>query len=166
MSPDEAEDMAVRIIRTWPKMNIPPGEWEDALRPLDAGTVGTAFVRLRDNSKYPPTIAEFMDAYRALGRTGPGGPRTDCDACGGDGFNTRLQLIHSVIYEVQVACRCGAGMGAAEALANIRAFNQEQFDRVFANTNPSDQPAPYLRDHRKGNEFTPARTTNGVSCES
>jgi hypothetical protein len=65
MTHDEASALAKRIINTWhggPAL----AEWVDALQTLNAGTAGTAFVRLRDNNETPPSIARFKATCRAI----------------------------------------------------------------------------------------------------
>lgn len=136
MNRDELEDWSTRILQTWPKMSIPPAVWEDALRPFDAGTVGTAYVRMRDNEKYPPSVAEFVAAIRSLGPTGPRRDGVDCTRCGGDGLNTRQQTVHDHTYEVLVPCLCENGVEAAEMLARMSEANETESRRVFRRPRP------------------------------
>lgn len=145
MNRTELEDWSTRILQTWPKMSIPPQIWEDALRNHDAGAVGTAFIRLRDSEKYPPSVAEFVAAIRALGPTGPRRDGVDCTRCGGDGFNTRQQTIHDHSYEVVVPCLCENGVEAGEMLDRMTEANEAESRRVFRRPRPvADSPPRHL----------------------
>lgn len=144
---DELEGWSTRILQCWPKCNIPPQEWEDALRNHDAGAVGTAFIRLRDNEKYPPSIAEFVAAIRSLGPTGPRRDGVDCTRCGGDGLNTRQQTVHDHTYEVLVPCLCENGTEAAEMLARMSEANEAESRRVFRRPRPVADSQPRPLDH-------------------
>ena len=66
MTPDEADQLAIRICATWPDMRIPADAWTDAITELDAGTLGTAFARARATLTKPPTIAEMLGIYHRL----------------------------------------------------------------------------------------------------
>jgi hypothetical protein len=87
MTDDEARALATRIIDTWPtgpKAYI----WRDALRPLDYGTAGTAYVRLRKLvTTGAPTPGRFEDEYRALHTpaTDPT-PTAVCQTCDGSNW--------------------------------------------------------------------------------
>lgn len=65
MTPTAADGIAKRIINCWhggPRLD----EWVDTLTPLDEGTAGTTFVRLRAELEHAPSIARYLATYRAL----------------------------------------------------------------------------------------------------
>jgi hypothetical protein len=142
----ELENLSTQIMRSWPKMLIGPDIWEEALAPFDAGAAGTALVRLRNETKFPPSIQEFVSTIRSLGPTGPRRDTHDCPRCGGDGLITMVQRIHDVEYEVQTPCLCEHGEDARAMLDKITAANTEVLGRGQARV-----PAgvPYPRDQRK-----------------
>src|SRR5690606_18933814 len=84
MTDTEGDDLAKRIINAF-RGGPPLAEWRDVLAKLDAGRAGTAFVRLRGQLDYAPSIARFMAEYRALD-THDASTRTHCDTCGGSGW--------------------------------------------------------------------------------
>jgi hypothetical protein len=65
MNPDQAADLATRIVQTWPRA-IAAHVWEEELLDLDQGRAGTALVKLRRSMKSAPSIAEYLDKYREL----------------------------------------------------------------------------------------------------
>lgn len=87
MTPHEADDLAARITHTWHTNRIPADEWAEVLTPLDAGTAGTAYVRLRNDSDNPPSIARFLATYRSLNTRRLDDQRGDCDHCDGTGWD-------------------------------------------------------------------------------
>lgn len=136
MTPQEADDLADRIMRAWPKMLIPPDEWRDVLRSLDAGTAGTAFIRLRNTEKYPPTIADFLDTYRSLPTQANQPIRTLCTTCGGDGFASFTQWINDHEYTVVKGCHCANGPNAQRQADEAEAFSRQQRERMFPHKYP------------------------------
>jgi len=87
MNTHEAEDLAVKIAQTWPK-GIAAHIWEEELLPLDTGRAGTAFVKLRREAKYPPTIADFLERYNAI-QTDPA-DRVECKYCDTSGWVDKI----------------------------------------------------------------------------
>lgn len=79
----EASDLATRISQTWPRSGPATGIWEEELALLHHKQAETAYFKIRRVAKSAPSIAEFMDAYQALG-----GPPVDdsCSSCHGLGW--------------------------------------------------------------------------------
>lgn len=143
MRQDEAEDLAVRILRGWPKMAIPVGEWERVLAPLDVGVAALTVGKLLEAHRFPPSIAEFLEQHRAIAPRADGRVPAHCELCGGDGMVTRAQEIHGHTYEVQTACRCSNGAG--EVLAAIAGANDQERARLGVFRTP-DHSGTFSRD--------------------
>lgn len=129
MTPTEADRLAKRIINTW--QGAPPlPEWADTLEPLDAGTAGTAYIRLRNDSDATPTIARYMAVYRSLDTKRPdSAPHRGCTACGrqdgpypsnGDGWNTVEYERNGRTYRGAIPCNCPLGRTRDAVYASIR----------------------------------------------
>lgn len=139
MKQTEAEDLAQRIFMGWPQTSrIALPEWEDAIKDLDAGAVLAAFTRLRDESKYPPSIAELKQTVAAIGGGDGGRRRVACDLCNSDGMATVGQIIHGLPYEVVVRCRCTNGEAAGEGLRRVNEANEAEHRRVFGGERSTD----------------------------
>jgi len=120
MTETEARDLAVRLTASWPNYpGVDISTWIDELRPLDAGTAGTAIVRLRRELERPPSIHRFFLAYRALDtdsrREGSG-----CDACSGSGWVPAPDRVHGTGDDARHIgqarpCNCADGHVAAKS---------------------------------------------------
>lgn len=130
MTVDEAEDLAVRITRTWPAMRVPADEWREVLADLDVGTSGTAYIRLRNEQPRPPSIAEFVTVYRAL-PTPSNLPIRRCPTCGGDGMITTQQILHGTTYDVFRPCPDCDSTDAQRVLHGIVSANNDELDRLI-----------------------------------
>lgn len=144
MTVDEADDLAVRIARTWPTMRVPADEWREVLADLDAGTCGTAFIRLRNDQPRPPAIAEFIQLYRGLATPANMPIREHCTVCGGDGYNTIHQTVQGRDYEAFVACRCANGDVARRTLGEVRSRNDAELGRLFPDRNGRADASPLV----------------------
>lgn len=87
MTPDEADQLAKRIINTW-HGGPPLAEWRDTLTELDAGTAGTTYVRLRAELDHAPSIARYLSEYRTLHTPANDPIRHHCHHCHGTGWLT------------------------------------------------------------------------------
>lgn len=129
--PSEAADLAVRITQAWPGRGVDASIWERRLEDLDAGAAGTAFVRLLDTETRPPSIARFVDTYRAIRATQVRvEERERCDRCGGSGWERAADHVRTDAGGNEVdrcstvaPCRwCGAGKQAGPVhMAVLRA---------------------------------------------
>lgn len=128
MTPRESEDLAVRLSQTWPK-GLPAPAWDDAIRHLDAGVAGTAFVRLRAgvSTTTGPTVADFLAAYSALDTKRPD-QYADCDHCGGTGWQpVTTPSPHGVEYDTGVTpCRCPRGRNREDTHRRIIDHNANE----------------------------------------
>lgn len=79
MTPTEADELAKRIINTW-HGGPPLKDWIETLDTLDAGTAGTAYIRLRAETEHAPTIARYVAVYRGLA-TVHNQPTPDTPSC-------------------------------------------------------------------------------------
>lgn len=88
MTDQECDDLSVRLSQNWRTGGIAPAEWANAIRNLDAGSVGTAMVRMR-SSAVSPSVEAFLHEYAKL-RTEHTDPRYQrtCphNRCSGDGW--------------------------------------------------------------------------------
>lgn len=111
MTLTEATELAKRIINTW-RGGPPLTEWTDVLLELDAGTAGTAFIRLRNDTDHTPTIARYLAIYRSL-HTPANDPinQPDCPDCGRTGWARSARPDHAGNPCV-TPCGCPAGRHA------------------------------------------------------
>lgn len=87
MTEHEARALYVRIANSWPaeQRGVAAETWIEVLADLDAGTAGTALIRLRNDIARTPSIKQFRDAYYALRTPAnePVGPACEyCDSTG------------------------------------------------------------------------------------
>jgi hypothetical protein len=109
MNRSAASAIATRIAQTWPSMRIPTDLWEDALTPLDEGSAGTTYARLRTSAQHPPTIADFMATYRGL-HTATLEPVTHaCERCNREGWVSFQAERLGAVYTGIRPCSCPAG---------------------------------------------------------
>jgi hypothetical protein len=117
----EADRLAARIINTW---HGGPSklEWVDTLRPLDAGTAGTAFVRLQRRLEHAPTIAGYLREYNGLHTKPPAELPQSCplERCPGDGWVTVHYESGGRPYRGVVPCTCAAGRANESTYASAR----------------------------------------------
>lgn len=85
MTPAAAETLAVKISQTWPK-GPPVDVWVEDITDLDEGAAGTAFVKLRRESQYPPTIAQFRATTLSLKTVDASNRREPCPHCDDSGW--------------------------------------------------------------------------------
>ena len=122
MNITEADRLARRIINTW---NGGPNltEWTDLLAELDAGTAGTAYIRLRNTHEHPPSIATFIKTYHSL-RTATTDPirQDSCplDRCPGDGWVTVDYTHNGHTYRGVIPCGCPPGRHNETTYTNVR----------------------------------------------
>lgn len=118
MTPNEADDLGKRIINSF-RGGPPLSDWREVLAPLDAGTAGTAYMRLRTSSD-APTVKQFMDIYRSLDTVRPM-DRPKCGDCGGCGWVQAEDRIENAgtdnerRYSQCKPCRCIEGRQRAES---------------------------------------------------
>lgn len=97
MTDQEARDLSTRLASAWRVGGLPAEDWEAAIRNLDAGSVGTAFMQLRSSS-VSPSIEAFLQQYAKL-KTEHTDPRwqESCphDRCSGDGWITTIYEIRT-----------------------------------------------------------------------
>lgn len=133
MNTTESEDLAVRLSQTWPK-GLPAPAWDDALRNLDAGGAGTAYVRLRATVSLitGPSIADFLSTYNSL-NTKPYEPRPNCETCGGNGWEPVWTTNdEGVEYSNGVTpCRCPSGRQREEVHQRIIDHNERELANVL-----------------------------------
>jgi hypothetical protein len=119
MSPAEADDLAKRIINTW-RGGPPLVEWRQELEQMDAGTAGTAYMRLKRTMEHAPSIARFWGEYNALD-TRDGGNAINCYACADVGWAAHESSKGDPLYfefsgrwySAARPCSCNAGQRAA-----------------------------------------------------
>lgn len=125
-------DLFERMNGTWPLRDVQ--SWTEELAPLDMPRASTAYVRCRRTHSRAPSIAAFLDEYRALD-TGPRRDHIPCADCGDSGLVTDLSdtrhkesctqrgtdygaegdcWCHAVI-----PCHCKAGVDGAATLRKI-----------------------------------------------
>lgn len=110
MNAADAAHLVERIVQTWP--SGPRGRiWTEAFADLDAGTAGSAYVRMRNDhdSDRPPSIGQFMAMYRSLKtKHNTDADPEHCPSCGRDGAVTYWveRNGHHVRYS---AARCQHG---------------------------------------------------------
>lgn len=85
MTRDETTMLTRKILESWPDCRIPAATWAEELADLDAGTVGTALVRMRRELDKPPTIATLHNYCRAL-HTPANTPAGYCENCQNTGW--------------------------------------------------------------------------------
>jgi hypothetical protein len=118
MTPTEADALAKRIINTW-RGGPPLREWIDTLQPLDAGTAGTAYIRLRGTSDQAPTIARYTAVYASL-HTKPSSDTTHtCERCT-DGWQTLEYENNGRTYRGSHPCPCPTGQRNQHVYNTIR----------------------------------------------
>lgn len=114
MTPTEAAIYAEKVCDTWPDPAQPTADIiAEAIIDLDAGTLGTAIVRLRNTAKNRPTVAELLSAYHQLhtATTDPIRRSSDCPVgkCPGDGWVSSERVTENRTYTVVRPCTCPAG---------------------------------------------------------
>ncbi len=95
--------------RSWPATRS--DAWIEALEPLDEGTAGTAFARLRATHPELPSVAVFIQTVKSL-NTIDGGSRHDvCGYCDDTGWvETQPYAIAAEVYTGNEPCgHCTAG---------------------------------------------------------
>ena len=111
MTPTEANDLAVRIVNTWPRG---PGIeiWADVLIELHTGPAGTAYIRLRNDTDNAPSVHRYLTVYRALHTAASD---AKCEHCGNDGTITGPEFVrHGHTYQSAIPCpHCEHGRHAA-----------------------------------------------------
>lgn len=123
MTPEASLALAQRVLNTW-RGGPPLQEWVDALDPLDEGTAGTAYIRLRNSSETSPTIAAFMRIYTNLATASTRPIRQDScplGRCPGDGWVRHERIIDKRTYTAVEPCGCPAGRSneaVRDAVAN------------------------------------------------
>ena len=71
----DATELAMKISQTW-RGGPQPHIWEEELVQMHGQQARIAYEKLRRSSKSAPSVAEFIDAYEALG-----GTPLDADTC-------------------------------------------------------------------------------------
>lgn len=122
--------LASKIENTWfdrPWAPAKSTEWVDALETLDEGAANTAFVRLRATGGQPVTIAQFINATKAVQpHDASNRPDRDrCTACDNTGWVEAPDRLEpgpivdgersTIRYSQQQPCRCSAGRARAES---------------------------------------------------
>jgi hypothetical protein len=118
MTPAEADALAKRIINTW-RGGPPLREWIDTLQPLDAGTAGTAYIRLRGTSDQAPTIARYTAVYASLHTKPPNDTTHTCERCT-DGWITTDYTNNNRPYRGVILCTCTTGQRNRHVYSTIR----------------------------------------------
>lgn len=111
MNHEAADALAKRIINTW-RGGPPLQDWVDTLDPLDEGTAGTAYIRLRNENENAPSIAVFMRQYRSLETATTAPIRQDScplNRCASDGWITASFTADGRPYTGVEPCGCPAG---------------------------------------------------------
>lgn len=126
------QQLAEKIYETWPRSNLPMHVWEEELTILDdldshaEGRAGTALRRLRRELRHPPTIAEFLEAYRSV-QVNDASTREHCQACDSSGWvdhPCQLKTPQGTDYRSVTACsRCELGKRMARTQRRILAAN-------------------------------------------
>ena len=146
MNLDEANRMASMIRNTWrggPSVDV----WRDELLEMDAGTAGTAMVRLMRELETPPSIARFWREYRGLA-TGARMPvPTDpCVLCDDTGWTVAPELVVGRdvgTHRYSQVQPCRACRGGEQARAMHQAIARHNAWRTLPD--PGDrQPDPTL----------------------
>lgn len=102
MTEAEARQLYVKMAASWPPdhRGVAAEVWIEILQELEAGTAGTAVIRLRDELDRPPTIHQFKQRYYAL-HTPTNDPirmaTLACADCGGSGWLSRRTPIQVVV---------------------------------------------------------------------
>jgi len=82
MFSSDAEDIALKMVQSWPRSSVTMKSWTDELIELDKGRAEEVARRLVRNSDSAPTIAHFFNLYREL--AGTYHEEEKCVTCGGD----------------------------------------------------------------------------------
>ena len=127
MTPAAAETLAVKISQTWPK-GPPVDVWAEDITDLDEGAAGTAFVKLRREAQYPPTIAQFRATAFSLRTTDASTRPEACGYCDDTGWvDAPDRIWDDERHSTQVQpCECREG-------------RQRAASRIWTERNPPHQ---------------------------
>lgn len=124
MTTTEAREYAVKLTESWPdRSGVQLDVWVSEFRPLDAGTVGTAIVRLRRDLDRPPTVHRFLTEYRNVD-TASRHTAHECSGCDGTGWVEAPDRVvaageeHERRYSQVTACRVCKTMEQVQATIN------------------------------------------------
>lgn len=91
MNADDRDNLVRKLRMVWPEGGPSNMAWADVFDGLEAGTAGTALLRLRNEHDKCPTIARFVGQYRELqtrARNPIPGDESECriGRCDGSGW--------------------------------------------------------------------------------
>lgn len=102
----EANHLADRVTRMWPRGGITVEIWAEVLEEMYYAPAEAALRKLRDSVDVMPSIAQYKSAYNAqLGTARE--DRVSCSNCGGDGWQTVKQYeVNGRMYDGVKPCTC------------------------------------------------------------
>lgn len=117
MTPDQAAALAQTLTQSWPGRGVASDVWRGRLETLDYDAARTTVVRLIDTCEQPPSVAQFIAAYRSVVTPARLRYQEPCSICDGTGWEqiTVQRPNYPMPTTGVVPCRCTNGRTVDEA---------------------------------------------------
>lgn len=117
MTPEQAATLAATMTSSWPRTGVAHDTWTAKFTPLDYDATLTTIGRLVDTCENPPSVAQFIAAYRASATPARLRYQAPCAICDGTGWEqiTAQRPNYPMQTTGVVPCRCTNGRTIDEA---------------------------------------------------